>query len=495
MRSHSIGHVRALLPRAVLICSLAFSACVSTGAGPGESESSGAVIGDSVSPGEFPVLYIRFNCTSTPATQHGGMTMILGGGEDGCSSACSGVKVTDRHILTAAHCTGSAYVGATIEVDRGDGRSSSLTVTNVSTNTEDAYANIGGVFPAGERNDIAVIEVSGDIPGETATIGTTPVAMREEATVVGGGANGSMRRKTVVLRKFANEVGISPKIVGPNPGVTEPGDSGGGVFQQRTNGAWILVGIVYGPLSAEKPCDRFTWTSDATSWLRGWPCTFEHEAGATGLAPDPSTAPDPCSVSADTTALVAEYPSVLGIQGCSGVIVADRLILTSARCVQRANIEAGKVLGVGRPGGEAQIRVKGLFPYDGSADQDVVMIETEAAIPIGSKANILLSRALTSGETTALVRSWVGGCGYGVEKLDVVLAPDAAQPSELVGAGQCGAYDDDGAGAFQTLPTGEVVLVGIARGCQGNGTPRVFTFTYDIGEWLQRVAATAYGSN
>jgi hypothetical protein len=261
MRRQAIGHVRALLPRAVLICSLAFSACVSTGANLEESDSRGAVTGTSVSPGEFPVLHLDLDCTLPLVSE--------GGGRVDCNEECSGVKVADKHILTAAHCADSVRVDEMLKVGQGDGRSWRLWIRNIWSNTENPYPD--GPWSDIERNDVAIIETSGVLPGPTARIGTR-LEPKAIVTVVGSGS-GSMMKGEAELGFMKDADGKKGKKLAVLH-VTEGGDSGGGAFQRRSSGELVLVGIFRGE-SGE--ADVFTWMPDAMPWLERLPLTGTFE--------------------------------------------------------------------------------------------------------------------------------------------------------------------------------------------------------------------------
>jgi V8-like Glu-specific endopeptidase len=409
---------------------------------------------------------------------------------------CGATKIDSHLLLTAGHCVLANYndpkgplnsagihgfnPGQSFQVDRGNNNKGTMQRLTVAETTVYPYMRQDG----GE-GDLAIIRTAEEIAGPTATIGGAPwsgkpiTIMGVGCTGKGGGSDGILRKNVdSKCTRVDSSQTFDAKVSGSRLSPACEGDSGGPAFVTEGN-TQLLVGIV---ISGQDGRDGFGVRMirldhpDIAKWISN----MRPQVAATPVAP-------------------ADYPAVLGLRECSGVKVADTLIVTSSTCVQRAGVVVGQMLTVGRPSETAVVEVKRLFPFDRPAKngwtEDVVMIETEERIPIGDAISLLTSRALTSGENVQLVGA--AAPGYALKKLDVVLAPDEQYPSELLGVAQCpAAREHIGAGAFQRLPSGESILVGIGVGCgwSDRSNRYLFTFTYDIAEWLDRVAATVYGS-
>jgi hypothetical protein len=476
MRSQGRGQAATKSVLVAVGCALAVCACVSAAPNSSgdEGETDNAVTGNAfVAPGEYPsALHISLGSV----VESGPLTIREKKG------GFSGVKVGERAIMTAAHCvtTGGLTVGRTLAVDQGDGSPTNLTISNIDMERSNPYAATG-VYAEWESNDLALIEFTGTVPGTSARILTKKLRREEVVTVVGAGSSDNRLKKAdVMVEAVAFKKGVSPKRGGEGC-FTVDGDSGAGAFQSDADGQLVLVGILSGCLTiGDSPPTLFTWMSDAVGFLSSHSlCSSE-----------PATAPAATAV----PVAAMEFPAVVTLQGCSGVKIARGLIMTTSSCASKSGAEEGRTIKVGRPSGEAELTVKHVFSNDQTPRENgwydpAVIIQLDAGegkdIP-GTEVHILVSTALMSGETVAVVAgSGTSADSYALTKLDVTLAPDAGDSSELVGASACPTtLEMDGAGAFRTLPDGEMVLVGLGVSCGGGGTELMFTFMHDIAEWL-----------
>jgi hypothetical protein len=420
----------------------------------------------------------------------------------GIGRTCSGTRIGPRFFLTAGHCVDEEptqyKVGGRLAFQNSVSRvQEEMLVKGVHPHP--------GYRPGGGGVDLAIIETYGEVydgntsANGTATITTTPPRgpterrpLGEEIRFYGSGCTSWDGVADRVMRwASANVTSVSDSafFIKKDPGAGTPlgcgGDSGGGAFRAPFGPTWELVGVVMLGETGATRTGPFGVTGRGTLLvrvdtpdIRKWINDIVTVPAGAAVAVSPS-----------------DYPAVLGFQGCSGVRVADTLIMTSQSCVTRAGIASGQEFPVVQALSQGWVRVKRLFPYDGPPDEkgryeDVAMIETENHNPIGSTVPVLTSRALTSGEKVELVSVATSDAKYALKKLDVVLAPDAQYPDELVGAGECVAKPEDlGAGVFQKLPSGETVLVGISSGC--HGTVLEMSLAHDFAAWVERVKTAA----
>lgn len=192
---------------------------------------------------------------------------------------CSATKIATTQILTAAHCVvmdeqssklrNEFRPGAKLALDQGYSPNGSVDVTIQATDLHPdwiAYAaEISALRKKGQSDedifnfmetaesgtaDLAIITVSGEIPGTAAAIGLQSLKEKDHLTLVGAGCtamggdlDGKLRQVTLTVDALTSAM-ITTKPGSKGHEISAcGGDSGGGAYQHRDGGHPVVVGV------------------------------------------------------------------------------------------------------------------------------------------------------------------------------------------------------------------------------------------------------------
>lgn len=192
---------------------------------------------------------------------------------------CSATKIAANQILTAAHCVvvneqssklrAEFRPGAKLALDQGYTPNGSVDVMIQATALHPDWIAFATEIMAMRKNgqaddaifsfmetsepttaDLAIITVTGEIPGTAATIRLNPLNVQDHLTLVGAGCtaiNGDLDGK---LRQVMLTVDtLTSAMIATKPGSKGReksacgGDSGGGAYQHRDGSHPVLVGV------------------------------------------------------------------------------------------------------------------------------------------------------------------------------------------------------------------------------------------------------------